>query len=55
MNPIRQFVDAIQSGDKEACDTAFKNVFMDRVRTHLDVKSVELASSAYTIDNVQPD
>lgn len=48
MTPIRQFIDAIASGNKESSEAAFNSMIMDRVRTNLDVKSVELASATYS-------
>lgn len=51
MTAIKKFVDAVATGNTEVMDTTFKSILMDRVRTHLDVKSVELASNTYSQSN----
>lgn len=55
MTPIRQFIDAATTGNTESAAAAFKTAFMDRVRTHLDIKTVELSSSVYSHDKNESD
>jgi hypothetical protein len=44
---IQSMIDAVQSNNNDAADTAFKNAIMSKITTALDVKRVELASTVY--------
>jgi hypothetical protein len=44
---IQTMIDAVQSDNREAADSAFKTAIMSKITTALDVKRVELASTVY--------
>lgn len=44
---IQSMIAAVQSDNREAADSAFKNAIMSKITTALDVKRVELASTVY--------
>jgi hypothetical protein len=47
---IQSMIAAVQSDNREAADSAFKNAIMSKITTALDVKRVELASTVYNKD-----
>lgn len=47
MTAIRKFIDAVCDGKNEDAASSFNTALNDRVRTHLDIKTVELSSSIY--------
>lgn len=44
-------INNIMSNDKTAADACFKDILIDKVKTALDVKQVELASTLYNVKN----
>ena len=51
MNKTQEFIDSIANDNSEQTSNAFAAMIMDKVKTTLDIKRVELASSTYAMQS----
>jgi hypothetical protein len=52
MNNIQKLIDAIALDDKEKAENAFASIMHDKVRTAIDVKTIETAEKIYNAKEV---
>ena len=53
MNNIQKLIDAVALGDKEEMANAFSTVMQDKVRTAIDVKTIETAEKIYNAEETE--
>ena len=53
MNNIQKLIDAVALGDKEQMADAFSAVMQDKVRTAIDVKTIETAEKIYNAEQTE--
>ena len=51
MNKTQEFIDAVVNDNADQTENAFNAMIMDTVKTTLDIKRVELASSTYSMQS----
>jgi len=51
MNKTQEFIDAVVNNNPDQTANAFTAMIMDKVKTTLDIKRVELASSTYSMQS----
>ena len=47
MEKTKEFIDSLMNGQKETSDSLFSGMIRDKVRTVLDIKTVELSANIY--------